>query len=197
MSQSEHGETVLRSWTHGAKADVDLVDGARGRVIRKRYRPGPTALAAMMREYLALKALQGLNIVPKVIDFLPLHRQLSISFLAGERLLEWVLARYGGPGLDLASFANFHGLDEREDIRVAFRRFRESSATEAVGLRDAITDSYRRLHLRRCVHGDPSPRNLLYDGRVVYLIDFDHWRPSLAPGKIDSVALQRWYGIRL
>ena len=195
MSNTTSPWHVVRTWTNGSKAEVDLISGPAEFVIRKRYRMGRVAGTAMVREYLGLKLLQHLEIVPKVVQFLPLRRQLSISFIKGDRVLEWVMARYGEPDVDLASFASFHGLDERHDIRDAFQRFRSAQEPEAVRLKRAIVDSYAKLHRWHCVHGDPSPRNLLYDGCTVYLIDFDHWRPSVAAAKIDGRTLQRWYGV--
>ena len=185
----------MRTWTNGSKAEVDLVSQNGGFFIRKRYRPGVVPGMAMAREYLGLKALQGLEFVPQLVTFRPMRRELSISFLDGDRVLEWVLGRYGPAGLDLNSFTSFHGLDERQDIQEAFERFRRSEESEAVQLRQAIGRSYGELHRRHILHGDPSPRNLLYDGRIVYVIDFDHWRPSLTPEKIDGRSLKRWYGL--
>jgi len=195
MSHTEDRGTVVRTWTNGSKADVDLVSLPDRRIIRKRYRAGVVPRTAMFREYLGLKMLQGLEFVPSVVEFLPFERQLAMSFLEGQRVLEWVLERFGAPGIDLEFFASFHGLNEREDIKEAFARFRSSTAPEAQRLRQDIARSYTALHRRRVIHGDPSPRNLLYDGKLVYLIDFDHWRPSAAPAKIDGRAIQNWYGI--
>jgi tRNA A-37 threonylcarbamoyl transferase component Bud32 len=124
-------------------------------------------------------------------------RRLLLSYIPGERLLEWVLRRYGDQGLDLAEFASLHGIRTNDRVQRAFERFRAASDPEATALRNAIVDTYRRLHRTSFLHGDPGPRNIIYDGERAHLIDFDHTRPSLAPARVDSRALQRWYGVDL
>jgi tRNA A-37 threonylcarbamoyl transferase component Bud32 len=181
---------------NGAKADVHLIeDGSGSRSVRKCYRRG--FVLPMLREYLALSYLSrsGVGILPRVLDFHPLRREIVLSYLPGERVLEWVLKRYGRPDLELEAYKSFHGLDTNPDVAQAFQRFRDSKDRESLSLKAALITSYRVLHARRFVHGDPSPRNLIFDGTVVYLIDFDHSRPSLDPAGVDFVSIRRWYGL--
>jgi hypothetical protein len=46
------------------------------------------------------------------------------------------------------------------------------------------------------LHGSTDPRNAIYDGNQVFIIDFDHARPSLNPGKFDYPQLSWWYGLQ-
>jgi serine/threonine protein kinase len=186
-------ERVLGAWTNGHKAEVYLVeDAAGGQMIRKCYRRG--FFVTMLRECLVLRCLRRLDFVPKVIRLEPMRRVLVMSNMRGVRVLEWVLLRHGGPGVDIDKFASFHGLEVNEDVAAAFERFRQAGDPASLALRRAIWDSYGKLHRAGFVHGDPSPRNLVYDGRQVCLVDFDHSRPSLDPASIDFPRLQRWYG---
>ncbi len=149
----------------------------------------------MLREFIALSYLSSLSILPRVLAFYPLHREMVLSYLPGERVLEWVLKRYGDDGLDLDGFTSFHGIETNQVVDRAFRSFRESTDASSRALKDSIRSSYQILHRTKFIHGDPSPRNLIFDGRIVYLVDFDHSRPSIDPARVDFVALQRWYGL--
>lgn len=149
----------------------------------------------MLREFLVLSYLSHLNILPRVLAFHLGRREMVLSYLPGERVLEWVLRRYGDPALDLETFKSVHGLESNPTVDRAFHRFRESQDQESVELKTAIKASYRLLHGKGFVHGDPSPRNLIFNGRAVYLVDFDHSRPSLDPAAVDFKALRRWYGL--
>jgi Ser/Thr protein kinase RdoA (MazF antagonist) len=188
------GHRSVASWTNGSQAEVHLLEDEEGtRTILKCYRAGKTTV--MLRELLALRWLGRLAVLPRVLDYDLRGRTLQLSYIAGDRVLEWVLDRFGEPGLDLQAFASSDGLETNPAIDSAFRRFRGSSDPEASALKAAITQTYRQLHRTSFVHGDPSPRNIIYDGGRAFLIDFDHTRPSLAPARIDSRALSRWYGI--
>lgn len=186
---------VVCSWTNGRKANVYLVEQECGRrVIRKCY--SPRFLITMFREYfVTLYLSRRVDIIPQVLAFNPFSRELLFSYMQGERVLEWVLARYGDGDLRLEDFSSFHGLSTNSIVAQAFQRFRSSQATEANRLKQAITESYELLHKTGFVHGSADPRNLIYDGEQVFIIDFDHSRPSLNPRKIEYRSLQKWYGV--
>ena len=199
MLRTPEDFTTLTSWTNGHKAVVHLLATrpAGRKVILKAYRPG--FFATMFREYLMTRYIsRRLTIVPSVLDFRPWRRELYLSYLPGQRVLEWVLQRFGGGGLALSDFQSFHGLDppHRVDSRVseAFGRFRQSTEAEVHQVRKALRLSYSLLHRIGIQHGNADPRNVIYDGERVFLIDFDHARPSFNPAKIDNHALQYWYG---
>ena len=189
---------VVTSWTNGRKAVVHLVRDARGRqFIRKAYRPGWHS--RMLRDCTMAAYVSRVSAVgPRVLGLRPWRREMLLEYLPGERVLEWVLARFGD-NLDLAEFQSFHGLmpPDNVDSRVAeaFRRFRASTSEEAARLKRAIWVSYSTLHRIWVKHGSVDPRNVLYhDGRI-FIIDYDNARPSLHPGAADNVDLQYWYGI--
>lgn len=185
---------VITAWTNGRKAEVQLLeDSAQKKLILKAYRPG--FMLPMFREYLVtLFVSRKLSIVPKVLAFQPLHKRLFLSFIDGQRVLEWVLQRYGDDGLVLSDFQSFHGLDTNEQVASAFSRFRYSNSKEARDLKKAIHESYRSLHRIRIRHGTTDPRNIIYDGTRAFILDFDHARPSLNPSKCDLEALECWFG---
>lgn len=188
--------TVITSWTNGEKALVHLMANRTGqKFIMKVYRPGFTA--RMFREYVAARYVANkLSIVPKVLAFRPWRKELYFSYIPGQRVFEWVLQRFGS-NVTLSEFQSFHGLDpDHVDARVAeaFARFRESTSEEAHQLREAIRTSYSCLHRIGILHGSPNPRNLIYGQDRVFIIDFDHARPSINPAKIDYKSLTYWYG---
>jgi len=151
----------------------------------------------MVKEILALRCLANLELAPQVLSYELATRTLVLTYVPGERVLEWVLRRYGDRGLDLDRFASTHGLSTNEHVQRAFARFRASTDTQALALREAIVDTYRRLHRVHVLHGDPGPRNIIYDGERAYLIDFDQTRPSFSPARIETRGLKKWYGIDL
>jgi tRNA A-37 threonylcarbamoyl transferase component Bud32 len=163
------------------------------KTVLKCYRPGKRGV--LVRELLALRYLSRLSVVPQVLSCALKARTLLLSYIPGDRVLEWVLNRYGDRDLDLAQFASCHGLQTNEQVQRAFARFRAAPDPEAIALRGAIVETYRILHRTGFLHGDPGPRNIIYDGQRANLIDFDHTRPSFAPARVDSRALRRWYGI--
>jgi hypothetical protein len=191
---------IVTSWTNGRKAMVYLMQNATGqRVILKIYRPG--FFLTMCREYLVTKYI-GLSLsgVPRVLAFAPFERKLVLSFLTGQRVLEWVLQRFGDPGLPLEQFQSFHGLDPdnlNPDVATAFDRFRQSTSAEAQRLRRAMRSSYEELHRIRMLHGSPDPRNVIYQDGRIFIIDFDHARPAWNPSEIDGKALEYWYRVGL
>jgi hypothetical protein len=155
----------------------------------------------MFREYIATKYVSSkLSIVPKVLEFNPRRRELITSYIPGQRMLEWVLQRFGEPNLSLAQFQSIHGLDPGHyvDPRVAqaFTVFRESRSEEALRVKQAIRSSYALLHQIGFLHSSADPRNLIYDGERVFIIDFDHARPSFNPASLDYQALTYWYGLQ-
>ena len=186
---------ILCSWTNGRKALVLLVEDPRGRkAIVKRYRT--RFVATMLREYFVTKHLaQRLQIVPRVLGFQILRRQIVLSYVEGQRLLEWVLQRYGDPGLELQAFQNYGYLETCSIICRAFGRFRQATDPSAVKLKQAIRQSYAALHRSGFVHGSADPRNVIYDGHAVHIIDFDHSRPRLPSEKPDQRGLAQWYGL--
>jgi tRNA A-37 threonylcarbamoyl transferase component Bud32 len=195
MSLKRSELEIRRSWTNGEKADVHLVVTPQGaQQILKVYRPGFNAW--MLREYLTLRLLSNRFVpVPKLLAFRPFRRELLMSLVPGERVLEWVLREFGQPGLNLEEFENFDDLYTDPRIVGAFQQLRESEEPKAVKVKEAIKTSYNRLHALGWQHGTSDPRNLIYDGQSVYIIDFDHARPSLTPAKGDLQALQYWFGI--
>jgi len=194
MSQKPDHMRIITAWTNGKKAEVQLLeDSAQKKVILKTYRPG--FLLPMFREYLVTEYVsRKLSIVPKVLAFQPLRKRLFLSFIAGQRVLEWVLQRYGAEGLVLSDFQSFHGLESNEQVARAFSRFRQSGSEEAQDLKRAIMERYRSLHRIRIRHGTTDPRNIIYDGTKAFILDFDHARPSLNPAKCDQDALDCWFG---
>lgn len=186
---------IVCSWTNGRKTNVYLVEEESGKkVIRKRYKRG--FLLTMVREYLATVYLaHRLDITPRVVSFGPVSGELVLSYLPGVRVLEWVLTRYGDPDLRIEDFQSFHGLDTNRSVAEAFRRFRDCASPEAVRLRQAISLSYAALHRTWFVHGGADPRNVIYDGERVFIIDLNQSRPSLNPQRFERASLCRWYGI--
>jgi tRNA A-37 threonylcarbamoyl transferase component Bud32 len=189
--------SVVCSWTNGRKAIVYLVELESGqRMVLKRYRV--RFLATMVREYLLTTYLSHrLDITPKVVAFKPFSRELVVEFIPGERVLEWVLARYGDNGIRLEEFRSYDYLDTCNIVGNAFRRFRSSESPEAIRLKQAIRESYGLLHRTGCVHGSADPRNIIYDSKRVFIIDLDHARPSLNPRSLENRSLSKWYGITL
>lgn len=189
--------SVITSWTNGRKAVVDLVQDQQGsRFIRKVYRRGWRA--RMFREWFMAAFVSSFSSVgPRVLAFRPWRNELFLEFIPGERVLEWVLSRFG-EGLVLAEFQSFHGLRPPNDVdpRVAdaFRRFQLSTSVEVVQLKAAIKASYGALHRIGVKHGSPDPRNVIYDGKCVFIIDFDNARPSVRPSLSDKGDLEYWYG---
>jgi tRNA A-37 threonylcarbamoyl transferase component Bud32 len=149
----------------------------------------------MLREYFALRCLRGCGVVPTVLGVSLQRRELLLSHIRGQRLLEWVLERYGPPGLALEQFRSFHGLEGNSVVADAFSRFRKAVDPDSGRLRHAIRSSYLLIHGRHILHSDPSPRNLIYDGNTIHVIDFDHARPSLSPAPLDFRSLSKWYGV--
>jgi len=192
-----HDLVVVDSWTNGQKAVVHLVKDRSGReLIMKAYRPGFTAV--MVREYVvASYVARRLSVVPKVLRFRPRQKELYFSYIRGQRVLEWVLQHFGGTPV-LSEFQSFHGLDAPHHVEprvaAAFARFRQSASEEAHRLKEAVRASYACLHGIKILHGSPNPRNAIYDQDRVFIIDFDHARPSLNPAKIDYKSLTYWYG---
>jgi hypothetical protein len=197
MLQKPHELTVVTSWLNGRAATVHLLaNGSGGRVIMKVYRPG--FMGKMFRDYAASRYVaRRLSIVPKVLAFKPTRREIFFSYVPGQRVLEWVLERFGDKDLVLREFQSFHGLDTNEQVAEAFLRFRQSSSEEAYRLKQAIKKSYLCLHGIGMLHGSGDPRNIIYDGDRAFIIDFDHSRPSFSPAKLECRALTYWYGIAL
>jgi len=193
MSAYDKSKTLC-SWTNGRKANVYLVESTCGtKVILKCYRT--RFIATLVREYLCTKYLSHrLAITPKVLGFNPRSRQLILSYIPGERVFEWVLARFGTEGIRIEDFRSYDYLDTCKIVAEAFKQFRSSQLPEALTLKKAIKDSYELLHRTGFVHGSADPRNVIYDGRQVFIIDFDHARPCLSP-KLEYTALSKWYGI--
>jgi serine/threonine protein kinase len=185
---------VLTSWTNGHKAVVHLVqDNAGSEMIVKIYRPG--FLLPMFREYAAATyAARRLSVVPRVVAFRPLRRELYFSYVRGARVLEWVLARFGHQ-VNLTEFQSFHGLDLHPQVADAFTRFRRSTSDESLRLKAAIATSYASLHRIGMLHGSADPRNIIYDERRVFIIDFDHARPCFNAAKVEAASLSYWYGL--
>lgn len=194
MLQKPDRWRVITAWTNGRKAEVQLLeDTAQKKIILKTYRSG--FILPMFREYLVTTYVsRKLSIVPKVIAFQPLRKRLFLSFISGQRVLEWVLQHFGDNGLVVSDFQSFHGLETNEKVAAAFSRFRQSGAKEARELKKAIRESYLLLHRIRIRHGTTDPRNIIYDGKRAFILDFDHARPSLNPAKCDREALECWFG---
>src|SRR5207253_11420435 len=106
---------VVTSWTNGQKAIVHLLENDIGeKLILKRYRPGFPV--TMFREYaVARYVARRLSVVPRVIGFRPWRRELYFSYISGQRVLEWVLQRFGG-NVALSDFQSFHGLNPPEHV---------------------------------------------------------------------------------
>ncbi len=183
------------SWTNGEKAVVRLVELPTGeKRIVKVYKPG--FIGWMFREYLSLRYVsKRLSIIPKLICFRPSQKELVLSYIPGQRVLEWVLQRFGEANLNVEEFLNFEAMGTDPRIVEAFVRFRLSASEDASKLKQAIKLSYGRLHELGWQHGTCDPRNVIYDEQQAYIIDFDHARPSLKPIKHDYPALTQWFGI--
>src|SRR6266446_9364039 len=99
---------VISSWTNGQKAIVHLLESGTGeKLILKQYRPGFTV--TMLREYVVAKYVaRRLSVVPTVLGFRPRRKELYFSYIPGQRVLEWVLERFGG-NVALCEFQSFHG----------------------------------------------------------------------------------------
>jgi hypothetical protein len=188
----------VKSWTNGRKAVVELLQDRSGAsVIRKVYRPGFRRW--MFREYaMAAYVSSRTSLSPRVLAFRPWRSEMFIQYLPGQRVLEWVLTRFG-KNLNMAEFDSFRGLDPPNNvdpsIADAFGRFRQSTSEDVVRLKAAIRDSYAVLHRLKVKHGSADPRNVLYHNGRIFIIDFDNARPSLDPAAIDYEELHYWYGI--
>jgi hypothetical protein len=184
------------TWDRGGKAVVHLIECSSGaKLIRKTY--NPRYIAWMFREcFSAFYLSRRLDVVPHFVSFRPWRRELVVSYIHGQRVLEWVLEHFGQADLDVSEFRNYDGIQQDVRVMEAFDRFRKSTSAEAIKLNRAIIDSYAKLHGLGWQHGSVDPRNLIYDGQCVYIIDFDHARPSLRPTKYDSPALKGWFGTR-
>lgn len=197
MSPTLEDLAVITSWTNGRKAVIHLVkDSAGQKLIVKVYRPG--FLAAMLREYVVARFVASrLSVVPRVLGFRPWRKELYFSYIPGQRVLEWVLQRFGD-NVTLADFQSIHGLNPPHHVHPqvadAFARFRRSTSEESLRLKAAITASYSSLHRIGMLHGSADPRNVIYDGARIFIIDFDHARPSFNPEKIESSSLAYWFG---
>lgn len=193
-----HNFTVITSWTNSEKAVVHLLEHSAGeKLILKAYRPGYTA--TMFREYVVAKYLASrLLIVPQVLGFRPWEKELYLSYISGQRVLEWVMQRFGDNS-NLSRFHSFHGLSPPHyvdpEVAQAFARFRDSTSDEAQRLKEAIRTSYSSLHKIGILHGSADPRNIIYGQDRVFIIDFDHARLSLNPARLESQSLLYWYGI--
>ncbi len=185
----------VSSWTNGGRADVFLLANRDGKkLIVKRYRPH--FIGTMLRDYFMLKYVSGrLAIAPRVLEFSPRKLELCLSYLEGQRLLEWVLQRYGDEGIQLGRYQSFHGLETDPQIALAFKRFRESQEINALALKESIRASYAQLHGIGVLHGSADPRNVIYDGQQVLIIDFGHSRPCLNAAKLEYCSLTSWFGI--
>lgn len=142
-----------------------------------------------------MSCVHRLAIVPRVFGFRPWCKELFFSYIPGQRVLEWVLERFGDRNLSLVDFHSFHGLDTNLQVAEAFARFRHSTSEEAHRLKQAIKTSYSCLHQIGILHGSADPRNVIYDQDRVYIVDFDHARPSFNTGRIENRSLTHWYGI--
>jgi SAM-dependent methyltransferase len=183
------------TWCNGHKAVVHLEEFANGwRQVVKHYKRGFSWW--MWREYLNVSYLgKKLDIVPKLIRFRPWRRELVVTYVAGQRVLEWVLERFGEKGLKMDEFLNFEPMGTDPRVRKAFNLFCRSESAEAVRLKKEISRSYATLHSIGWQHGTCDPRNLIFDGYRVYIIDFDHARPGFSPGRYDFPPLKRWFGV--
>jgi Lipopolysaccharide kinase (Kdo/WaaP) family len=183
------------TWDNGQKAVVRLMESADGdKLIQKVY--GRRFAGWMLRESISIWYLsKSLEIVPRLIDFKPWKNELIMSYIPGQRALEWVLQRFGPSNLDLSEFLNCPSMERDPRIREAFSQFRKSSSAEATKLKESIRMSYAQLHSLGWQHGASNPRNVIFDGERAHIIDFDHARPSLVPGKYDYPELEQWFGI--
>ena len=183
------------AWTNGARATVYLLEYPDGnKLVLKKYKPGH--FKWMMRDYLnSMYVSMRLSNVPKLLHFSLIKRELVFSYVRGTRVLEWVLQQFGDPGLDILEFLNFEAMDTDHRIVRAFKRFRDSDSEPARRLKQAIRDSYARLHAVGIQHGTADPRNVIYDERQVYIIDFDRARPAWNRRKVDYRALTYWFGV--
>jgi tRNA A-37 threonylcarbamoyl transferase component Bud32 len=188
-------DRVITSWTNGRKACVLLMQNRNGeKYLIKRYHR--RFLPTMIREALCLRYLASrLGCVPVLLRISLLRNELVISYISGERLLEWILKRLGPADVELQRFQSFHGLKTNPVVQTALDRFRASSDGEIMNLKAAIQESYAELHSLGWIHGSADPRNLIYDGRRVFLIDFDHARPCSNAFRKEAPGLERWFGI--
>lgn len=160
----------------------------------KRYRR--RFLPTMIREIVCLRFLATrLNTVPRLLGIDLLRSEIVLSYIAGERLLEWVLKRCAPPDIQLNQFQSFHGLKTNPVVQDAFEQFRARLDAEILKVKRAIQRSYDELHSVKWIHGSADPRNLIYDGNRVFIIDFDHARPCLHPARKEAPGLERWFGI--
>lgn len=194
---ASNNSRIICSWTNGRKANVYLIEDETGqKVIRKVYRP--RFVVTMFREYFLTSYLaHRIDIVPQVLKFRPLERDLVLSYIHGDRVFEWVLAWYGDEYLNIEDFRSYDHLDTCNIVDRAFKKFRNSQLPDTVRLKQAIKESYDMLHKTRFIHGSADPRNIIYDGKQVFIIDFDHSRPSLNPRIHEYRYLSKWYGITL
>src|SRR6266567_8713152 len=146
MSRRSDDRRIITSWTNGRKATVHLVRNSCGeQLVLKIYRPG--FWVSMLREYLTTSYVaRRLSVGPKVLSFRLCRKEILLSYVSGERVLEWVLQRFGDDEVVLSDFQSFHGLDTNAQVSRAFERFRQSPAEEAHRLKLAIRESYSSLH---------------------------------------------------
>jgi len=189
-------QNPITVWTNGQRAVVKLIESSQGeKIIYKLYRPGNTIW--MFREYLNMFYLsRRLDIVPKLIKFHPFRKQLVMSFIEGQRVLEWILIHFGPPDISINDYLNFEEMDTDPIILNALSNFRQSTSDKACALKKAILLSYAKLHALKFQHGTSDPRNIIYDGKQVFIIDFDHARPCFDCVKNDNRALMHYFGIQ-
>jgi tRNA A-37 threonylcarbamoyl transferase component Bud32 len=187
-------DRVIASWEHGRHALVQLVqndDGNRYIVKKYKFKFWRTMYReAAMTWYLS----QRLEFVPKLLHVCVSSNALRLSVVPGTRLREWILEHYAPPGTRSSSS---HLLQSDPVVMAALKRFRTNNDETAVSLKRAITRSYSALHALGWIHGSADPRNMLYDGNKLYIIDFDQARPSWNAVAKESPCLTRWYGIAL
>lgn len=81
----------------------------------------------------------------------------NLSYIPGQRVLEWVLQRFVQPDLQLEVFLNFEAMDTDPRIAEAFRMFRQSTSEDSSMLTRAIKLSYSLLHQLGWQHGTSDP----------------------------------------
>jgi tRNA A-37 threonylcarbamoyl transferase component Bud32 len=195
---SREPETVvLKSWPFGRKALVSLVqDGEGDRYIVKKYRA--RYFLTMIREALALSYLAKRHrLIPRLLRIGVFRLDLYISYAEGVRVREWVIDKFVPAGCRDRDQPSPHLLESDPVVMSAFSSFRECKSEESTKLKDAIRRSYRDLHMLGWIHGSADPRNIIYDGTDVYIIDFDHARPCFGPVAKEAPGIESWYGVQL